>query len=132
MFQGRVSALTVRVSQVEILPNVYTVNITHVEVLHIGESISNLSLSVGDTQGTSPDIIITDSSASLCLEFSFKRNRIILLSLFSQSMIVEFGQNILNTFDNTVDSGDVITILVEAYVATNETEPTNQVRLSSS
>ena len=47
-------------------------------------------------------------------------------------MIVEFGQNILNTFDNTVDSGDVITILVEAYVATNETEPTNQVRLSSS
>ena len=130
MFQGRVSALTVRVSQVEILPNVYTVNITHVEVLHIGESISNLSLSVGDTQDTSSDIIITDSSASLCLEFSFKRNRI--LSLFSQSMIVEFGQNILNTFDNTVDSGDVITILVEAYVATNETEPTNQVRLSSS
>ena len=70
MLQGWVSALTIQVSQVEILPNVYTVNITHVVVLHIGEAISNLSLSVGDTQGTSSDIIISDNSVCLCTEFS--------------------------------------------------------------
>ena len=40
----------------------YIVNITHGEILHIGQSITNLFLSEGDTQITSSYISINDNS----------------------------------------------------------------------
>ena len=68
VYQG-ISALTVQVSQINIMPDDYILVITHGEIVHIGESISNLSLSVGDTHITSADIVIIDSSVSLLFRF---------------------------------------------------------------
>ena len=46
----------------------------------------------------------------------------------SQGAIINFGQNILNMHDNVVDSGDVIIVLIEAFVSMDDVaEPTNQV-----
>lgn len=64
-FQGLTSSLTVQVSQNEILPVGYTVNVTRVEVVHIGKFISNAFLSVGDTHSTSSDITVSESSVRL-------------------------------------------------------------------
>ena len=51
-----------------------------------------------------------------------------ILQLISQGVIINFGQNILNTHDNVADSDDMIIVLIEAYISTdNLEEPTNQV-----
>ena len=57
-----ISSLKAKISQVDILPVDYTVNVTNIEVVQIGQFISNLYLSVGDTQNTSPKIALTDHS----------------------------------------------------------------------
>ncbi len=41
--------------------------------------------------------------------------------VFQQHIVFNFGQNILNTHDNVVDSDDVIIVHIEAYVSTNST-----------
>ena len=49
-------------------------------------------------------------------------------TVISQGVIINFGQNILNMHDNVVDTGDVIIVLIEAFVSTDDVaEPTNQV-----
>ena len=81
--QGITSLVIVQVSQVETLPAGYTVNITHGEVLHIGESLtSGLSLSEGDTQDTSPFITISDSSVCCCKDRIYR-----LCQLFDVNML---------------------------------------------
>ena len=57
-----ISSLKAKISQVEILPAGYIVNVTNVEVVHIGQFIGNLYLSVGATQDSSPEITISDHS----------------------------------------------------------------------
>ena len=42
------------------LPPIYTVNVTRGEILHVGESLSNLTLSEGDTLRNSSDVTITE------------------------------------------------------------------------
>ena len=127
VYQG-ISALTVQVSQINIMPDDYTLVITNGEIVHIGESISNLSLSVGDTHITSADIMIADSSVSLLFKFvSYTVS--MLCVFFVQTITIQCGQSIVNAFDNLVDSGDEIIVNVEAYVSNNGTGLVDQVRL---
>ena len=50
------SSLSVLVSHINTQPNHYTLNITYGKVLHIGDLLSNVSLSVGDTIDNSVNI----------------------------------------------------------------------------
>lgn len=61
MFQGLIPSLTVQVSQIEMLTGGHFVQIVQGEVVHIGQYISNLLLSVGDT-ASSGNITITQNS----------------------------------------------------------------------
>ena len=56
-----------------------------------------------------------------------KENLHIYLPTNSQIIIFNFGRSILNTHDNIVDADDNITVLINAYVSTNDTDFTNQV-----
>ena len=40
----------------------YSLNISHGEVVHVGDNINNLSLSIGDMLGSSPNIKSTSIS----------------------------------------------------------------------
>ena len=41
--------------------------------------------------------------------------------------MLNFGRNILNVHDNLINSADMIVILIEVHVSTDDPEPTNQV-----
>ena len=58
--QGLTSSLTVELSQVGMLSPNYTVSVTRGEILHIGESIINLTSSEGDTLSNSSAVTITE------------------------------------------------------------------------
>ena len=60
IIQGLTSSLTVELSQVGMFSPNYTVNVTRGEILHVGESISNLTLSEGDTLSNSSAVIFTE------------------------------------------------------------------------
>lgn len=62
--QGTIPSLTVQIDQTEILPPGYTVHFTQAQIVHVGQSISNLPFSVGDSENTSSFITITNSSVS--------------------------------------------------------------------
>ena len=59
------SSLTLELSQIGMLSPNYTVNVTRGEILHVGEFISNLTLSEGDTLRNSSDITITEMVCSV-------------------------------------------------------------------
>jgi hypothetical protein len=61
MFQGLIPSLTVQISQIDMLPIGYLVQIVREEVVHIGQYINNLLLSVGDT-ASSGNITVTQNS----------------------------------------------------------------------
>lgn len=61
VFQGLISSLMVQINQTEMLPVGHFVRIVQGEVVHIGQYISNLLLSVGDT-ASSENITITQNS----------------------------------------------------------------------
>ena len=65
LFQGLVSSLTVQVSQTEMLTGGHFVQIVQGEVVHTGQCINNLLLSVGDTV-SSGNITVTQNSVSFC------------------------------------------------------------------
>lgn len=54
-----------QVNQTNIQSDDYTIIITHGEVVHIGESISNQSLSIGDTHLDALGIVIGDNTVRL-------------------------------------------------------------------
>ena len=62
MFQGLIPSLTIQVSQIEILTGSHFVQIVQGEVVHIGQYISNLFLSVGDAAHGSENITIIQNS----------------------------------------------------------------------
>ena len=57
--------MTVQVSYISTMPGDYQLIIDHIEVVHIGASISNTSLSVGDTNFTSSKITVDNSLVGL-------------------------------------------------------------------
>ena len=61
MFQGLIPSLMVQINQTEMFPVGHFVQIVQGEVVHIGQYISNLLLSVGDT-ASSENITITQNS----------------------------------------------------------------------
>lgn len=46
-----------------------------------------------------------------------------------QAITFEFGQTIMNTYDNSVTAGDMIVVNVEAYVSNNGVGLSSQVRI---
>ena len=111
------------------LPVGYIVDVTNVEIIHIGHFISNLYLSVGDTQDSSPQITVT--GRSVCFkkqtDYLFCSCYVYTLNSFPQNATINFGQNITNTHDNVLNSEDVIIIFIEAYVSSSVTQSLNQV-----
>ena len=63
--QGLTPSLTVELSQVGMLSPNYTVSVTRGEILHVGESISNLTLSGGDVLNNSSAITFTETVCSV-------------------------------------------------------------------
>ena len=59
--QGLTPSLTVELSQVGMLSPNYTVSVTRGEILHVGESISNLTLSGGDALNNSSAVTFTET-----------------------------------------------------------------------
>ena len=60
IIQGLTSSLTVELSQVGMLSPNYTVSVTRGEILYVGESISSLTLSEGDTLSNSSAVTFTE------------------------------------------------------------------------
>ena len=124
--QGMTPSLTLQLDQTETLPAGYTVTITHAEVIHVGQSISNLLLSVGDSQNTSSSITINGSVN----QWRHVYCTFLWLENFTQIVTVYLGEDILNTHDNIENSDDIVIVQVlDAYVTTefNLSQPLNQV-----
>ena len=97
-------------------------------MVHIGDSLSNQSLSVGDTDLTSSGIVITGSMVIYKLLISHPVVNYCVNC--TQSIKFELGQSILNTYDNLIDSGDTIVVNIHGYISNNGVGISRQVRLS--
>ena len=112
------------------MPGDYPLIIDHGEVVHIGASISDQLVSLGDTHDNSSRITLNSSSVGLLSLLS------ILWSLaahcFLQIITFELGQSIVNTYDNILDAGDTIILNIGAYISNTGmlTRVTDQVRLT--
>ena len=66
--QGLTPSLTVELSQVGMLSPNYTVSVTRGEILHVGESISNLTLSGGEVLNNSSAVTFTETVYTFCTQ----------------------------------------------------------------
>lgn len=63
LLQGT-SGLSLFVSHIDYIVGRYSLNLTHGEVVYIGTNIRNLTLSVGDTLDSSPNITSSRTTVS--------------------------------------------------------------------
>ena len=99
----------------------YTVSVTRGEILHVGESISNLTFLEGDILSNLSTVTFTEMVRSL--HYTMYTQALCILSYCNilQGVTVNFGRNILNAHDNVIDSDDLIIVRIEAYISTNST-----------